>query len=209
MMKYVDKQMLVDPAYSERQLPIAYRRRLRLERRLPYIVENAKSYPDEWNARNATKLKPATERLNLVVTNLMRARREELIDRLVERVTAGPAGARYPNYRSLDPGRLRSYIELVYDLLTSAVRSGERMPFLSHARYIGAVRRDEGFPFAEIEDALRSTGEIVIAALAEHPRLEGHEQFLHDHLRLTVELAIDEAEDAFEEARVSAERVEQ
>ncbi len=200
MARYIDRRMDVDPSYTRRAIPVALRRRLLLDRRLPFLVENLKSYPEEFHARNARALARGGERPNIIVTGIMRREREALVERVFEHIRSVPNTNHFPNYQRMAPEKLRWYIRLVYDLLMSSVRSGERSPILSHARYIASARNREGFPAAELKRALADSAEIVTRFLRENYPEECSESFLNDNIRLATQLAIDEVEDTYEMA---------
>jgi hypothetical protein len=207
MIRYIDKQMMVDPSYTEKALYLSMRDRLQLRRRLPYMVENAKFFPAEWQTRNQRKIKPPKHSINILASDAMRRRRHELVDRIHRNMRTPNKAWDFPHYQRMNSAQLRSFIEVLFDLVMTSVRSGERMPVLNHTRYLATLRLREGFPFKELERALRNSGQILVDELTREESLRGESQFLKDSILVTMQLAIDEAEDAFEEARVAAERV--
>ncbi|MCP4661838.1 MAG: NAD(P)-dependent oxidoreductase [bacterium] len=199
MVQYIDKQLIVDPTYTRMTVPIEPKPRNLITRRLVFMIENLKSYPVEWHARNAAVLKRGSERPNLLVTDIMHSRRVELIEKVHNHITSPVRLHEFEHYQLMDPDKLKWYIELVYRLLMASVRNGDRMSLLSYARYLASVRRKEGFGFSELQEALLATGNIIIENLLSDPELEDMEQILNDSIRLTIELAIDEVEDAYEQ----------
>lgn len=207
MIRYIDKQMLVDPGYTEKALHLSMRDRLQLLRRLPYMVENAKFFPAEWQTRNQRKIKPPRHSINILASDVMRRRRHELVNRIHRHMRAPDNAWDFPHYQRMNSAQLQSFIEVLFDLVMASVRSGERMPVLNHTRYLATLRLREGFPFNELERALRTSGQILVDELAKEESLRKESQFLKDNILVTMQLAIDEAEDAFEEARVAAARI--
>lgn len=198
MVPYIDRCLRVDPSHTRQVLPIQLRPRLGLDRRLPFIIENLKSYPVEFRARNRRALKRDTRRPNLIVSEILRAEREGLVDEIFAHLTDPESRRSFPHYQAMKPDKLRWYVQLIYELLISSVRSGDRQPILSHARYIASTRREEGFPLQEIQLALETSAEIIVARLLEldDPALD--EAFLNDSIRLAMQLGVDEVADTYE-----------
>jgi nucleoside-diphosphate-sugar epimerase len=197
MLRYTDKVLTIDPSRTEELVSVKQRRRYRLTRRLVFLIENSKNYPVEWHTRNAAAMIKAAERPALVISNAMRSRADEIVDRIYERISVREE---LVHYRKMEPDRLRWYILLIFRLLSHAVGTGDKMPLFKYGRYLARVRRMEGFDVSEITEALRSTGIETRRALLEDPALARLEAVIRNSINLTMEPMCDEVEDAYEES---------
>ena len=78
MAKYVDKQMRVDASHTRARIGWVPRERLRLLRRISFLLENLKADPAQWNTRNRAAMKHVHLRPNLMVAQLLVKHRGEL-----------------------------------------------------------------------------------------------------------------------------------
>ena len=116
-------------------------------------------------------------------------------------VLTNPESAeRYANYQKLDRQKLRWYVTIACNLLMTAVRTGDRLAMSNYARFIASIRIREGFPFQEVASGFRVMGEIVFNTLLQQPQFTNGEHVLRDNISLTIQLAVDEIEDAYEQA---------
>jgi len=198
MISYIDAEMRVDPTYTRSVVPAAWRKRYCMERRLAFLVEHLKSYPDEWHTRNRAAMRRIGDRPRLRITNVMFARKDEIVAMVADHILSADDPERFPHYRVIDPAELRSYIDLLYTLLMSSVRSGDRLSMLGYARHTAKVRARAGFPAEELCGAFLVTAEVMVETLREDPQLGGLTPLLRDWILLTMELAADEVEDAYE-----------
>ena len=60
------------------------------------------------------------------------------------------------------------------------------------------IRFREGFKSHEVCNAILETGKIIISIIIREPELKGMEQLVHDNIAMTIQLAVDEVENAFE-----------
>jgi hypothetical protein len=187
---------VVDDTFSRSAIPIRRKPRLRLTRRLAFLLENMLSYPTEWQARNAAALKQDLSRPHLAIAGAMHSRKSGIVDDVCRRLLA--PGTPLPHDREMDPQKLRWYVELIYKLLMSSVQTRDRMPLLSYSRYLAAVRKKEGFSFEEVREAVLLFVESVLDDVRRTSELQGMDQALVDSLRLTVQLAVDEMESVCE-----------
>ncbi|MEN8154060.1 MAG: NAD(P)-dependent oxidoreductase [Acidobacteriota bacterium] len=196
MVNYIDHFISTKPDYSLKILPFSIRERYHLPRRLIYLIENMKSFPQEWHSRNLKVFRRDIKRPNLLISNVMSSYRELLVEDTYKYLSTSPD---YPNYHALDPDKLRWYIDFVMNLLMGSVRNSDRHSVISYYRYLASIRKKEGFSLNELKSALLKLGEITVKNLKKSPELEGMEQYLNDQIMLTLEMAADEVDDAYSE----------
>ncbi|MEN8222751.1 MAG: NAD(P)-dependent oxidoreductase [Acidobacteriota bacterium] len=196
MVSYIDRFISTNPEYSFNSLPFKIRERYHLPRRMIYLIENMKSFPQEWHSRNMNPHRKDPVRPNLIIGNVMNVEKERIVNMILTHLITSPD---YPNYQSLEPDRLRWFIHLVYNLLMGSVRNGDRHSVISYYRYLASIRKKGGFPLEELKSALLKLGDIIIEELGKIPGLIDMGQYLNNHIRLTLEMAADEVDDAYSE----------
>lgn len=199
MVRYLSSQLCVNAEHTRKALDWAPLQRHRIERRLLYLVEHAKSFPLEWHTRNQASLKiEKIERPNLRIAEALMRRQDEIIERLLNRVRSVEGQNDLPNYNLKSDETLRWYLGIYYNQLMTSVRTGDRMSLVNYSRFLANIRSREGFNGAEVANALNRIGEIVIAALLEQEGLQDLESLINDSVGLTIQLAVDEVEDSFD-----------
>jgi hypothetical protein len=200
MIEYIDLKLSVDASYTRKTLGWIPRPRYYITRRLLFLLENLKSFPVQWHQKNTAALaKPSLERPNLILAELMQNMQEEISYHILKHLISPDDRSHFKRYRDLqDPAKVKYYIEAVYNLLIASVRNGDRYALINYARSLGQIRSQEGFEAAEVSQALITTGNHISSALLARPESQGLKLLIHDWITLTVQLAADEVEDAFE-----------
>ncbi len=80
-----------------------------------------------------------------------------------------------------------------------SVRNRDRHSVISYYRYLASIRKKGGFPLEELKNALLKLGDILISQLKDIPQLNNMHQYLNDQIKLTLEMAADEVDDAYSE----------
>lgn len=88
----------------------------------------------------------------------------------------------------------------IYDLIAAAVRTADRGLLLGYVHDLARKRLENGFSPAEVCDALLAIDEIIIEQLLYKPEVAPFEQNLRDGVTLSIALAIDGVQDAYQEA---------
>lgn len=206
MIKYIDLHLNVDSSRTRRQLDWAPRTRRTILRRLIYLIEHMKGRPSEWHAKNLLALKLVTERPNLLISGALDALHDELIDRIYGHVTNPELAERFPKNQEYDEDTLRWYLGISYNLLVTSVRSGDRMALVNYARFLASIRSREEFSCEEMSNLFLDQGELIIPALLELPEMKNMQMRVHDSVGLTLQLAVDEIEDAYEAIETSSRK---
>ncbi len=196
MVNYIDRFISANPEYSFNLLDFDIRERYSLPRRMIYLIENMKSFRLEWDEKNLKKTGKDLRRPNLLISDAMSLHKEVIVNHIHKYLSTSHD---HPNYQSLDPDKLKWFIELVYNLLMGAVRNSDRHSVISYYRYLASIRKKGGFSLTELKSALLMFGEIVIEHMEQLPELKDLDQYLNDQIRLTFEMAADEVDDAYSE----------
>ena len=199
MARYIDKQLQVDASYTRAALNWQPVTRCFVLRRLIFLIERLKSAPGEWLLRNEAAMKRTTERPSLLIAETLQQHQEEVIEQILQVLVDPGKNQKYGNYQNLDRQKLRWYVTIACNLLMTAVRTGDRLAMSNYARFIAGIRMREGFPYKEVVAGFRVLGETVYNTLSQQPLFRNKEHLLRDNISLTIQLAIDEIEDAYEQ----------
>lgn len=202
MMKYIDERMDVDASYTRKQLNWDIIPRYTLERRILHVIEHMKTFPAEWHYRNDQALHKSPHRPNLLISEALTELESDIITELTERIMSQQNQERFPAYQKMEGDKLSWYLGILFNLLKVSVRTGDRLSVSNYARFIASIRIHEGFKLEEVVDLYQSLSQIVINNLLAQSTLLDLEQRIRDDIDLTIQMAIDEIEDAYEIALV-------
>ena len=198
MVRYIDRQLRIDASRTEAALDWKPARRLDVTRRLLLMIENMKSRSEAWSMRNEAAMRRVARRPNLVLYDVLEEIRDETVDRIIDYISLPVNKDRFCRYRTMDPETQRWFVALVYQVLSTAVRSRDLQLVRHYAQVIAVRRRKEGFSVDQVCDFLGTIGEIIADALRERSELADLGQLIHDHVTLSFQLAIDGVEDVFD-----------
>lgn len=204
MMKYIDERMEVDASYTRETLNWEIIPRYSLERRILHVIEHMKTFPADWHQRNDLALHKSPDRPNLRISDTLSDLEHRILDELLEKIQAAENSQRFPAYQRMEADKLSWYLGILFNLLKVSVRTGDRLSVSNYARFIASIRIHEGFKLEEVVDVYQSLSEIVIQNLLQHGTIRDLEQRIRDDIDLTIQMAIDEIEDAYEIALAPA-----
>ncbi len=209
MMAYIDRQLRVEASRTHALLDWRPTARLDVARRLLSIIENMKAHREVWHQRNLTALERVAQRPNLRIAMVLEDSRDALIEQLVGEVTDPVNRGRYCNYEGMERSTLEAFLQLLQQVLVTAVRTGDRQLLRHFAHVMARRRQDEGFTVEQVQNFLTTVGRITAETLALDPRLDGLEQAIHDHVTLGFNLAVDAVEDVFDALDLSGQALQQ
>jgi len=198
MMKYIDERMDVDASYSRRVLNWEMVSRFSLERRILHVIEHMKTFPFEWHQKNAIALHKTPDRPNLIISEALTRHENQILQDLQDHVLDPQHRERFLSYQNMDSEKLTFYLGIVYNLLKVSVRTGDRLSLANYARFIASIRIHEGFKLHEVVDVFQSLSDKIIQNLQTQLSDKNLEQRIHDDIDLTIQMAIDEIEDAYD-----------
>ncbi|HSM50314.1 MAG TPA: NAD(P)-dependent oxidoreductase, partial [Thermoanaerobaculia bacterium] len=129
MGRMIDRALAVDTSRTRARLGWEPRPRLAILRRLPFLVENRKTYPGEWLRRNHARSRTVRHD-NLLLHGLLEAHAAQLEARLAAPLLAA-AAAGTGGWRHIEPERLAELPRTLLAALRAAVRSGEKGRFVA------------------------------------------------------------------------------
>ena len=198
MAKYIDKKLLVDASRTHAALDWTPTPHLDIKRRLLLMVDNMKAQSEVWRQRNEEALRRAPQRPNLVIAHQLETMREQLVDRIMEKICLPENEGLFPSQKDLKPEELRWSILFVYQVLINATRARNKHLVRQYARAIALSRYREGFAVEQVQGALTLVGEIIGKGLSACPELASQEQHIYDYVSLSFQLACDGVADAYE-----------
>lgn len=198
MMKYIDKQLRVNPTFTFRALEWQPTPRLQIVRRLLFLLENMKHYPDIWQLRNEAALQRVAQRPNLTIYDSMIEVRESVLEELLAHIINEKSAVLFPHYQAMDQATLRQYLTVLYLLIATTVRTRDRLLLMDYIKLITHRRVVEGFPQEEVIQLITSLEKITAAHLLKESPEEEFKQRIYDYITLTVQLVVDEIEEYYE-----------
>jgi hypothetical protein len=211
MARYIDRTMTIDASRTRTLLGWEPRERLHVLRRLPFLLENRRMDPIEWNRANRAAMKEVHLETNLRIYRLLQRHATEIAAEFTEVLTGQDARDRFPSYRQVSGEDHRWNHMLILRHLMNAVRTRERSILVSYCRDLAERRFGQGFASREVCDALRELNRIVFKTLRRDAEAEGLRGDIYEHVTMTLSWGCDEAQQVFEhlEARQRhARRVE-
>ncbi len=200
MARYIDLELAVDPGRTWRRLDWRPREWLEVTRRLPFLLANLKTEPEEWHRRNRAAMKHVTVRPNLVIHRLLEKHKEKIRERFTAYILDPAHRETFPHYQRIPPEHLAWRHQLALRHLANAVLTTEKTIFINYCRDLAERRREQGFPREEFCAAMHALGDLVVEVSREDPEARGLEQALHDHVTMTVLFGCDEIRRFYEDS---------
>jgi nucleoside-diphosphate-sugar epimerase len=199
MGKYIDLRLTVDASRTRKRTGWSPNPRLFILRRMPFLVENLKMNPLEWNRRNLAALKTVRLEPNLHLYQLLEEHDEDILEASMTHFLDVEAGTLLPTYRGLAQDELRWAKQQLFLQLRNAVRTRERAIFRTYCRELAERRLRQGFSCEEVCRAFATERGIVLRALRGDPRSVPLEGAIHDFVVGTFLVGLDEIEDVYEQ----------
>ncbi len=209
MMKYIDRKLNVDATRTQRELEWETTPRYDIKRRLLFLIENMKVYQDTWRMRNEAALQRVAERPNLVIHDILVESRDEIVEEIVNHILSPENDSRFSKYAEMEKDTLQWYITLVYQLITTVVRSKDRLLLRDYSQTIAHRRYTEGFDVRMVCDMLLTIGKIISDRLRARPELKDMGQRVYDNISMSFQLVVDEVEDTYERLATKSPEISQ
>ncbi len=208
MIKYVDLKLDVDASHTRKMLGWEPMPRYHILRRMIYMIEKLKSDPNQWHYKNRSALKRVALRPNLLIYETMVKLKEEVTAEIKHTLLDPGRQRDFGDYQRMDKNDRDREIGIIYQLISASVRTQDRMLLLNYELDLAQIRFKEGFAAREVCLALLEIGKVIISSLLREPELKKMKQLIHDFVTLTIQLTVDEIEDASEKL-VKAETTNQ
>lgn len=211
MIKYVDKKLKADSTQTQIALRWQPTPRNHITRRLLFLLEKMKSHPDEWRLKNEAAMKKVARRTNFIIYDHLTDLKETIVSKIEEQILSPNADTVFERYHKMDLNDFQCYISTVYHLLMATVRSGDRGLMIQYIDDIATRRFAEGFLPKELCQTLQLYRETILAELGKIKELSKIQQEVYDYIGLTLQMAIDEVEDYYDNLikKVPADKIAQ
>ena len=196
MMHYIDLDLAVDASATHRVLSWQPNPRYDLRRRLLVMIENMKTHPLAWHLRNSLHERQRARRPNLVLAKAMDQLRDQILGQVIDRLHQTPTA-----YSRMSTEQLRWYVNLLYQILLTSVRTKDRTPIRNYAQIIALHRFRQGFPLEQVCACIKLLDDCIQAALLSRDDCRGFRQEMHDDISLTLHLATDDILEAYNRLR--------
>jgi nucleoside-diphosphate-sugar epimerase len=198
MARYIDLKMTVNPSRTRQRLGWAPRARFEILRRLPFLLENRKTRPSEWNRLNLAAMRVVHEHPNLRIYRLLEENEKRIRSAMTEQLLSPHGRLRLVHYERIPDHEHDWHHRLILNSLMNSIRTREKALFMSYCRTLAERRLAQGFALEEVCFALTTLNEVCLKSLALEPGPVPLEQ-LDDYITATIQFGIDEVEDVYEQ----------
>ncbi|MBR9978045.1 MAG: NAD(P)-dependent oxidoreductase [Bacteroidetes bacterium] len=197
MMRYIDRDLLVDASRTHRELDWTPTPRYDLKRRMLILIENMKSHPETWRLRNEAAFVHVARRPNFVMSNHLRVMRDDIIRDVVETIRVEQRKWDFQDYERMAESTLVAYVTLFFEVLVSAIRTRDRTPVRTYVRLLAYHRRRQGFAREHLCTAIDSFRQVMRDYLIRKNDPIISRAHIHDYLDLSLQLALEEIEETY------------
>jgi len=207
MIRYLDTDLAVDASHTYEKLGWRPRKRLLLQRRMPFMAEYRKTNPNEWHRLNRAALKEVHLRANLHINRLLEKHLDEICTSFLDQLLSPGSESRFPSYQHVARDVLEWRFMILLRHLQSSIRTRDRGLFTTYCRDLAEKRLMQGFGVREVVGALLAMNGVCVDTLRHDPEAEDLEHAIHDHLSMTVQFGCDQILEIYEE--VGGEEIEE
>lgn len=198
MIKYMDKQMIVDSTHTQILLQWKPTRRYHITRRLLFLISKMKSDPYTWHHKNRIRLREkADESQYLKIYEAMINLKESIIHEILNELASKNNAGKFSTYQKMTSAALYHCVEYIYRMLENDVRTGDRSQIMEYAHHLAEHRYLENFPAEEVMEAIKLTTNVIIRSLLTQEQLKEMKQRIYDEIIITLQMAIDEVEETY------------
>jgi hypothetical protein len=198
MMRYIDKKLVVDAHSTNESLSWKPSPRNDVLRRLLFMIENMKNHYVDWTVRNETAMNRITTRFNIRAYEVMMRHRDFIITKMVNHVYSNQHTEEYRHYREMDKLVLKWYLTMLYQLIATSIKVGDRILIRKYIQAIALRRFKTGFPAKEVVQFLADFEKIMLSELLIDPEAQETREQLFTAVNIAIQLSIDEVEESYE-----------
>lgn len=199
MIKYLDTDLAVDATHTYERVGWKPRKRLLLQRRMPFMVEHRKTNPNEWQRLNRAALKEVHLRANLRINRLLEVHLEDICTDFLDQLLARGSASHFPSYQNVARDVLEWRFMILLRHLQSSIRTRDRGLFTTYCRDLAEKRLMQGFGVREVVGALLTVNAVCVNTLRADPEAEDLDGPIHDYLSMTVQFGCDQILEIYEE----------
>lgn len=205
MARYIDEQLTVDASRTRGRLGWQPRPRLGILHRIPFMVENFKSDPVEWQRRNTRVAHLAAASPNLRIYRLMEDREEEIIEAFHRDLMNHRYEERLPHYRDISEEDHAWHHRLILQNLMNSIRTREKSVFVTYCRNLAERRYRQGFAAHEVGLALSALEQACLQVIRDLPEAQDLLEEVESNIRGIVRFGIDRILDTYERLQTEAD----
>ena len=206
MADYIDLEMTIDASRTRQKLGWAPRERLEVLRRLPFLVENKKTDPLEWNRLNRAAMKEVRVPANLLLYRLLEEHENEIVERYSRALLDPKMREKLPSYQRVSADDHDWNHRVVLRNLMNSVRTREKGILVTYCRELAQRRAAQGFRGDELCRALELLNVVCFRVLRRDPRTAGLRQLMLDHVTMNLRFGCDQAQEVFDAYRAAERR---
>jgi len=198
MLQYLDKKLEVDNLATQNILDWNTTPRFHIIRRLIYLLDKMKSHPNEWYTLNEAATKRKTHQPNLLIYEILIASENQIEESIFNIVHKEKNREIFLQTRQLSKRNYKITFSTLYHLLLAAVRSADRSLVPPYIRSIAIRYYNTGIGKDELINLIETISEVVTKDLREKNKFTSKKQDIYDYVGMTLQLAIDEVENTFD-----------
>ena len=199
MIHYIDTQMNIDSSYSQTLLNWEPIPRYHVMRRLLFLIENMKTDPYRWDQINYLSIhKRSGSSPNLLIYEKMLTYENEIISGAVNHLMEERNKVQVLKYQQLGEEELRKRLQYLFNIVKTAVRTGDRLHALEYARRLAVERFAENFEAQDVKNLIDLFGTHIYEYLSRLKELQKVDGRINDEITMTIRLICDEVEDSYE-----------
>jgi hypothetical protein len=107
-------------------------------------------------------------------------------------------GEEFQHYRELDKLTLKWYLTMLYQLIATSIKVGDRILIRKYIQAIALRRYKTGFSASEVVRFLTEFERIILSELLIDPEAQETREQLFTAINISIQLSIDEIEESFE-----------
>ena len=195
---YIDTVMTTDAHRTYELLGWKPNPRLSILRRLPFLLENLRIDPLQWNQRNLAAMKTVHVSTHLRIFHLLESHEEELVKQSGEAVEAEERAGRLRSYCGLSREDVDWCSRATVLGLKNSIRTRDHGVFRAYCRTVAERRHAQGFACRDVLDILRLKQGLVLSLLGQDPQARPVYEELEKTVRVAFALGLDEVVDVFE-----------
>ena len=202
MAEFIDTVMAIDASKTRVRMGWAPRDRLEIIRRLPFLLENRRTYPLDWHRLNRAAMKAVHVPQNLRLYQLLERHHAEL----VEEYTKALEDARLPSYEHVSHEDHEWHHKMILRQLMNAVRTQDRHVLVAYCGDLAERRYRKGFREEDLGRAITALDGVCRDVLARDPEAKALAGEIHDDVSTPLKWGLDRIQETYETLAAAAAR---
>jgi nucleoside-diphosphate-sugar epimerase len=194
MAEYIDTVMAIDASKTRARTGWAPRDRLEILRRLPFLLENRRTYPLDWHRLNRAAMKTVHVPQNLRLYQLLERHQAEL----VEAYSQALDDAHLPSYVNVSPEDHEWHHKMILRQLMNAVRTQDRHVLVAYCGDLAERRYRKGFREEDLSRAIAALDGVCTTVLARDPEANALATEIHEDISTPLKWGVDRIQETYE-----------